>query len=102
MPRAAAIVCRCYPAARRASVWASLADLLTPERLSAFLGVRVTTAPGQRGAIAAADYAPLLAWLRANIHAHGSTFDPSDLIQQATGKKASSEDYIKHLTQRYL
>ena len=36
------------------------ADLLTPERLSAFLGVRVTTAPGQRGAIAAADYAAML------------------------------------------
>ena len=58
--------------------------------------------PKISSAIAAADYAPLLAWLRENIHAHGSTFDPSDLIQQATGKKASSEDYIKHLTQRYL
>ena len=58
--------------------------------------------PKIASAIAAADYAPLLAWLRENIHAHGSTFDPSDLIQQATGKKASSEDYIKHLTQRYL
>jgi carboxypeptidase Taq len=53
-------------------------------------------------AITLGDYAPLLAWLRQNIHAHGSTLDPSDLIQQATGKKPSSEDYIKHLTQRYL
>ena len=53
-------------------------------------------------AIAVADYAPLLAWLRQNIHAHGSVLDPSDLIQQATGKKPSSEEYIKHLTQRYL
>ena len=53
-------------------------------------------------AIAVANYAPLLAWLRQNIHAHGSSLDPSDLIQQATGKHPSSEDYIKHLTHRYL
>lgn len=58
--------------------------------------------PNIASTIAVADYAPLLSWLRGNIHAHGSTLDPSDLIHKATGKNPSSEDYIKHLTQRYL
>lgn len=35
-------------------------DLLSAERLAAFLRIRVASAPGQRGAIAAADYAAML------------------------------------------
>jgi len=35
-------------------------ELLSRERLSAFLGIAIAAAPGQRGAIAAADYAAML------------------------------------------
>jgi carboxypeptidase Taq len=49
-----------------------------------------------------ADYAPLLAWLRENIHAHGSTYDPADLMERATGRKPSAADYLAHLRRRYL
>ena len=52
--------------------------------------------------IAKADYAPLLAWLRKNVHAHGATLDPADLIASATGKAPSPEDYLAHLKARYL
>jgi carboxypeptidase Taq len=69
---------------------------------AASLFVCAKSDPAIASAIAGADYAPLLAWLRQNIHAHGSTLDPSDLIQQATSKKPSPEDYIQHLTHRYL
>jgi len=50
----------------------------------------------------AADYAPLLAWLRQNIHAHGATLDPADLMQLATGSKPSTQAYLAHLKARYL
>ena len=53
-------------------------------------------------AIQNADYAPLLAWLRKSVHSHGATLDPADLMEQATGKKPSAEDYLAHLTTRYL
>jgi carboxypeptidase Taq len=52
-------------------------------------------------AIQQADYAPLLAWLRKSVHSHGATLDPADLMEQATGKKPSAEDYLAHLTGRY-
>ena len=48
------------------------------------------------------DYAPLLGWLRKSVHAHGATLDPADLMEKATGKKPSAEDYLAHLTHRYL
>jgi carboxypeptidase Taq len=53
-------------------------------------------------ATAAADYAPLLAWLRGNIHRHGGTMAPPVLMEKATGKPPSTESYLLHLKSRYL
>ncbi len=49
-----------------------------------------------------ADYAPLLAWLRENIHAHGALYEGPDLIARATGQPPSPDAYLRHLTDRYL
>jgi carboxypeptidase Taq len=49
-----------------------------------------------------ADYVPLLAWLRENIHHHGATHDPVELIRLATGRAPDTKDYLKHLSKRYL
>ena len=49
-----------------------------------------------------ADYAPLLAWLRQNVHAYGATLDPADLLAQATGTPPTPEPYLAHLRSRYL
>lgn len=49
-----------------------------------------------------ADYAPLLAWLRRSIHAHGATLDPAELITQATSAAPSPSAYLAHLQARYL
>jgi len=58
--------------------------------------------PHIAAACAQADYAPLLAWLRACVHAHGATLDPADLIAQATGAPPSPTAYLAHLESRYL
>lgn len=58
--------------------------------------------PAVASAMDAADYLPLLAWLRKSVHAHGATLDPADLIQQATGRAPSTDDYLAHLQSRYL
>ncbi len=49
-----------------------------------------------------ADYLPLLGWLRKNVHAHGATLDPTELMRQATGGAPSTEAYLTHLKSRYL
>ena len=49
-----------------------------------------------------ANYAPLLTWLRENVHRHGGTLDPSLLISQATGSLPAPTAYLHHLKSRYL
>lgn len=58
--------------------------------------------PAVAAAIDRADYAPLLAWLRSSIHSHGATLAPPDLIEQATGSRPATDDYLAHLKSRYL
>lgn len=58
--------------------------------------------PAVSSGIAKADYLPLLGWLRKNVHSHGATLDPRDLVTHATGKAPSTEDYLAHLRARYL
>ena len=58
--------------------------------------------PSIAAATDAADYSPLLSWLRGNIHAHGASLDPADLIAQATGSPPSPDAYLAHLQARYL
>jgi carboxypeptidase Taq len=65
-----------------------------------FAAARKTTAIA--AACDAADYAPLLSWLRENVHAHGATLDPSDLMTRATGHAPSNAYYLAHLKARYL
>lgn len=49
-----------------------------------------------------ADYAPLLNWLRENIHRHGSVHKPAELMTLATGRPPETGDYLTHLKSRYL
>ena len=58
--------------------------------------------PAIAAACDTANYAPLLAWLRQNVHVHGATLDPADLMLQATGSKPSTQAYLAHLKARYL
>lgn len=57
--------------------------------------------PEIQQANAAANYTPLLTWLRENIHRHGAIYNPSTLIEKATGTPPDTSHYIAHLKQRY-
>ncbi len=47
------------------------------------------------------DFAPLLNWLRENVHAHGRKYTADELVQNATGRSLSAEPLIASLRRRY-
>jgi len=51
--------------------------------------------------IARGDFAPLLAWLRANVHAQGSLLETDDLLTRATGRPLDAGVFKVHLERRY-
>jgi carboxypeptidase Taq len=48
------------------------------------------------------DFAPLLAWLRRNVHGLGSKLGTDQLLRQATGAPLGAAAFEAHLTERYL
>jgi carboxypeptidase Taq len=52
-------------------------------------------------AVQLADYAPLLSWLRQEVHAQGSILNPNDLMHSATGRATDPSPYLTHLRQRF-
>jgi carboxypeptidase Taq len=52
--------------------------------------------------IASGDFAPLLAWLRANVHGKGSFLSRGEIIEAATGCPLDAAIYRRHLETRYL
>jgi carboxypeptidase Taq len=61
-----------------------------------------TANPGLVSAIAKGDFAPLLGWLRANVHGKGSLADTDTLLTQATGAPLATSAFKAHLESRYL
>ena len=43
------------------------------------------------------EFAPLLGWLRTNIHTHGKRFTAAQLAQRVTGKPLGAEPLLRHL-----
>lgn len=58
--------------------------------------------PGLDEALGEGEMAPLLGWLRANVHGKGSLLGFQDLLREATGKPLDPTDFTAHLTARYL
>lgn len=50
-------------------------------------------------AFAEGSFAPLLAWLRREVHHHGGRYPASELIERATGRPLSSDDLLAYLRQ---
>lgn len=52
--------------------------------------------------IAKGDFAPLLAWLRTNVHEKGCLLSTPDLLTAATGEPLNAQYFKAHLKARYL
>ncbi|MBN1263986.1 MAG: carboxypeptidase M32 [Anaerolineales bacterium] len=48
-----------------------------------------------------AEFAPLLDWLRENVHRHGSKYKPMDLVKKVTGKALTAEPYMRYLRSKF-
>jgi carboxypeptidase Taq len=53
-------------------------------------------------AIGQGDFAPLLGWLRINVHGKGSLVDTDTLLTEATGASLGTSAFKAHLESRYL
>lgn len=53
-------------------------------------------------AIGRGDFAPLLDWLRENVHGQGSHWSTAELVRQATGRPLDPGVFKAHLKARYL
>jgi carboxypeptidase Taq len=58
--------------------------------------------PEIRQAVARGAFQPLLGWLRAKVHGHGSRFSYDELLARATGRPLQLDDFLAHLEARYL
>ncbi|MGF6228123.1 carboxypeptidase Taq [Inquilinus ginsengisoli] len=52
-------------------------------------------------AIGCGDFAPLVGWLRANIHGQGSRWETDELLTRATGRPLDAAVFKAHLRRRY-
>jgi len=57
--------------------------------------------PGLKAGFEKGEFAPLLEWLRVNVHQHGRRYLPRDLVKKATGKALSTDAYLKYLTEKF-
>ncbi|MEM6855115.1 MAG: carboxypeptidase M32, partial [Planctomycetota bacterium] len=48
------------------------------------------------------EFAPLLDWLRKNIHAPGHTYDSADLCEKVTGRPLTADPLMRHLEEKLL
>lgn len=46
-------------------------------------------------------FAPLLAWLRKNLHRHGRKFTPNELMERATGKPLTPAPWIAYVRRKF-
>ena len=47
------------------------------------------------------DLSGVLAWLRENVHQHGSRYDAMDLVQRVTGEPLNPDYYMSYLNEKY-
>jgi len=58
--------------------------------------------PDIDGAIRRGDFAPLMHWLRRNVHGMGSLLSTDELLRRATGRPLEARAFRAHLERRYL
>ncbi|MCB1151683.1 carboxypeptidase M32 [bacterium] len=53
------------------------------------------------GRIARGEFAPLLDWMRANVHAHGRRWSGDELCRRAAGRGLNTDDFLNHLRAKF-
>ncbi|MEM9851263.1 MAG: carboxypeptidase M32, partial [Pseudomonadota bacterium] len=51
--------------------------------------------------LAAGDTRAALGWLRQAVHAHGSLYEPAEVIERATGTKPTGAPLLRYLTAKF-
>ena len=51
--------------------------------------------------IRSGNWSSLLTWLRDNVHSHGMLYDPSELIEKATGIPPNPEPFLRYVEKKY-
>ena len=75
----------------------TLGNLISAQLWNAF-GAQNADRDGQ---IARGEFAPLLSWLRTNIHQYGRKYKPQELVQRVTGSPIDPEPYLQYLETKY-
>ena len=57
--------------------------------------------PDLEGQIRAGRFAPLLAWLRENLHQYGSKFSAREMVERITGAPIDAAPYLRYLQNKY-
>jgi carboxypeptidase Taq len=58
--------------------------------------------PSRDAELRRGEFAPLLSWLRGELHQHGRKFEPQDLVARVTGSPIDPEPYLRYLEGKYL
>jgi carboxypeptidase Taq len=67
-----------------------------------FFEAATRAVPEIPAALARGDFAPLMGWVRPNIHARASSQTTDEIIEAATGRKLGVDAFRRHLERRYL
>ncbi|HNT55444.1 MAG TPA: carboxypeptidase M32 [Anaerolineaceae bacterium] len=57
--------------------------------------------PDLNAQIEQGEFSALLSWLRQNVHAHGSMFEPQELVQKITGSRIDPGPYMQYLKTKF-
>lgn len=74
----------------------TLGNLLSVQLLEA-----AKTDPAVAAGVERAEYGPLLAWLVENVHQHGRSLPPAEIIERATGRPLTADPYVAYLHEKY-
>jgi carboxypeptidase Taq len=66
-----------------------------------FLGAMKKDMPDLEHRIETGDLLSVRAWLKENIHRHGSVYKPEALIKKVTGEEMNAKYYIDYLTEKF-
>ncbi|MDE0529158.1 MAG: carboxypeptidase M32 [Truepera sp.] len=53
------------------------------------------------GGIGRGEFGPLLGWLQDTIYRHGIRFSTPELVERVTGKRMTTEPYLRYLTEKF-